>query len=124
MKLDIKQKFAGAKDFVKKHKSAVIGATVMVAGTAALIVIYAKNHKIALTRRAELEAAGKKILSTFGNSETIEGSGPIWDVLKELFSGVDMQPEDIWMVEAGSAGEKIISFIGDGPTEQLTITQF
>lgn len=124
MKLNIKQKLAGAKDFAKKHKNSVIGTTIVVAGTAALVLIYAKNHKAALARRAELEAAGKKILSTFGNSETIEGSGPIWDALKELFSGVDMQAEDIWMIEAGDAGEKIISFIGDGPMEQLTVTQF
>lgn len=123
MKLDIKQKLVGAKEFVKNHQKTILG-TVLVAGTATIAVLFYKDHKVALERRAELEAAGKKILSTFGNSETIEGSGPIWDALKELFSGVDMTPEDVWMVEAGNAGEKIISFIGDGPMEQLTITQY
>lgn len=125
MKLDIKQKFAEAKDFAKKHAKAVVGTTVVVLGTTAFVVFYAKNHKIALARRAELEASGKKILEIFGNGETIEGSGPIWDKLKEIFSGVSMDAGDVWMVEANDVGDKLISFIGAGPTmEQVKIIKF
>lgn len=125
MKLDIKRKFAGAKDFVKRHAKAVVGTTIVVLGTTAFAVFYAKNHKIALARRAELEASGKKILEIFGNGETIEGSGPIWDKLREIFSGVSMDPDDVWMVEANDVGDKFISFIGAGPTtEQIKITKF
>lgn len=124
MKLDVKRKFAGAKEFMRKHKTAILGATT-VAGTAALAIFYYKNHKIALVRRAELEAEGKRILDIFGNSETIEGSGPIWDKLKEIFSGVEMEPGDTWMVETNDVGDKLISFIGDSPTmEQIKITKF
>lgn len=125
MKLDVKQKLAGAKDFAKKHTKTVLGTTIVVLGTTAVAVFYAKNHKIALARRAELEASGKKILEIFGNSETVEGSGPIWDKLKEIFSGVSMDPGDVWMVEANDVGDKLISFIGAGPTmEQVKITKF
>lgn len=125
MKLDIKQRFAGVKDFAKKHAKAVVGTTIVVLGTTAFAVFYAKNHKIALARRAELEANGKKILETFWNSETVEGSGPIWEKLREIFSGVSMNPGDVWMVEANDVGDKLISFIGAGPTtEQVKITKF
>lgn len=125
MKLDVKQKLAGAKDFAKKHTKAVVGTTIVVLGTTAVAMFYAKNHKIALARRAELEASGKKILKIFGNSETIEGSGPIWDKLREIFSGVSMDPGDVWMVEANDVGDKLISFIGASPTmEQVKITKF
>lgn len=125
MKLDIKQKFAGARNFVKKHTKVVVGTTIVVLGTTAFAVFYAKNHKIARARRAELEASGKKILEIFGNGETIEGSGPIWDKLKEVFSDVTMDSGDVWMVEANDVGDKLISFIGAGPTmEQVKITKF
>ena len=125
MKLDIKRKFAGAKDFAKKHAKVVLGTTIVVLGTTAFAAFYAKNHKVALERRAELEASGKKILEIFGNGETIEGSGPIWDKLKEIFSDVVMDSGDVWMVEANDVGDKLISFIGAGPTtEQVKITRF
>lgn len=125
MKLSIKQKLAGAKDFTKKHAKAVLGTTIVVVGATAFAVFYAKNHKVALARRAELEASGKKILEIFGNGEIIEGSGPIWDKLKEIFSDVELDPGDVWMVEANDVGDKLISFIGAGPTtEQVKITKF
>lgn len=125
MKLDIKQKFAEARSFVKKHAKAAVGTTFVVLGTTAFAVFYAKNHKAAIARRAELEVSEKKILEVFGNSETIEGSGPIWDKLREIFSGVSMDPGDVWMVEANNVGDKYISFIGAGPTmEQVKITKF
>lgn len=118
MKLDIKQKLAGAKDFAKKHKTAILG-TVTVVGATALVVFIYKDHKAALARRAELEAAGKKILSTFGNSETIEGSGPIWDKLRELFTENPIADVDIWMAEKVVDGQTSIGFITDGPLEVL-----
>lgn len=118
MKLDIKQKFAGAKDFTKKHTTAILG-TVTVVGVTALVVFIYKDHKAALARRAELKNAGKKILSTFWNSETIEGSGPIWAKLRELFTEYPIADGDIWTIEKVIDGPTTIGFITDGPLEIL-----
>lgn len=118
MKLNIKQKFAGAKDFAKKHKTAILG-TVTVVGATALVIFVYKDHKAALARRAELETASKKILSTFGNSETIEGSSPIWDKLRELFTENPIADGDVWSIEKVVDGPTVVGLITDGPLEVL-----
>lgn len=47
----------------------------------------------------------------------VEGSGPIWDKLREIFKNEAMKPGDVWMIEADNVGKKVISYITDGPLE-------
>lgn len=117
----LKETTEKGKELVKKHavKLEVAGAILVLGGTA--YVAY-KTHRDLNLRNAELEAQGKKILGAFAGTTTIEGTGPIWDKLKELFSTIDMEPHEIWMVEANEAGKKLIARIPNSHImEQLEI---
>lgn len=123
--LALKERFGKAKTYVLENtgKVAVVGAGALSAGT--LICLYAKGHKTAVICRADLEASGEKILETFGNTEVIEGRGPIWDTLRDIFSKKEMNPGEFWMVEMLNNGVKAIVHSTDSPTmEGIRIGEF
>lgn len=117
MKNNFKQKLSNVKIYVKEHKKDFVMLGIGLAvGTATIVFTY-KLHLEGMAQRSELEAEGKKILKTFLNQTTIEGSGPIWDKLRDIFKNETMKPGDIWMIEADDIGKKVIAHIVDGPLE-------
>lgn len=110
-----------ATEKVRKYIPTIaVGSGILLIGGTMYFVVRNQNER--KLRIQQLEESGKKILRNNGWYTVIEGSGPIWDSLKQLFKDIDMEPFDDWIIEADKNGNKIISHIPNGNVfEELEI---
>ncbi len=98
-----KEKLNKTKEVIKKYEPAILaGGVILMLGGGYL---YFKH----LDKNA-LDEIGKLT----NRYKTIEGSGPVWEKIRALFTEINMEPGECWMIEAGTGediGKKIIERI-------------
>lgn len=85
----------------KKHKKVLRAAGITFAAFCAMVAVYLKAKK-----------SGQSVLNTIFGWEDVEGSGPIWDKLKEVFADIPVVAGDMWTIQSDyETGERLITYM-------------
>ena len=85
----------------KKHKKVLRAAGITFAAFCAMAAVYLKAKK-----------SGQSVMNIVFNWEEVEGSGPIWDKLKDVFADIPVIPGDMWTIESDyKSGQRLITYM-------------